>query len=64
MNMAVYARFRFAKWKYNRLTDDADFGKKKKMIFSDDAHFDLGGYINKYIEKPMNLKRATVWCGF
>ena len=25
-----------------------DFGKKKKKtIFSDEAHFDLGGYINK-----------------
>ena len=49
----------------NRLTEDADLGKKK-IIFSDEAHFDLGGYVNKqncriwgtehphaYIEKPM-----------
>ena len=27
-------------------TEDADFGKKK-IIFSDEAHFDLGGYGNK-----------------
>ena len=49
----------------------------KKIIFSDDAHFDLGGYVNKqncriwgtenphaFIEKPTHLKRVTVWCGF
>ena len=53
-----------------------DFGKKK-IIFSDEAHFDLGGYVNKqncriwgtenphaYIEKPTHPKRVTVWCGF
>ena len=49
----------------------------KKIIFSNEAHFDLGGYLNKpncriwgtenphaYIEKPTHLKRVTVWCGF
>ena len=54
----------------DRLTEDADFGKKK-IIFSDEAHFDLGGYVNKqncriwgtenphaYIEKPMHLKTS------
>ena len=30
----------------DRLTEDADFGKKKKH-FSDEAHFDLGRYVNK-----------------
>ena len=42
--------FRFAKWDCNRLPEDADFGKKKKNvrnIFSDEAHFDLGGYVHK-----------------
>ena len=61
----------------DRLTEDADFGKKK-VIFSDEAHFDLGGYVNKqncsiwgtenpdaYVEKPTHPKRVTtVWCGF
>ena len=60
----------------DRLTEDADFGKKK-IIFSDEAHFDLGGYVNKqncriwdtenphaYIEKPMHPKRVTDWCRF
>ena len=65
----------FAKWACDRLTEDADFGKK--IIFSDEAHFDLGGYVNKqncriwdtenphaYIEKPTQSKRVTVGCGF
>ena len=30
----------------DRLTENAVFGKKK-IIFSDEAHFDLGGYVNK-----------------
>ena len=51
---------------------------KNKIIFSDKAHFDLGGYVNKqncliwgtenphaYIKKPMCPKPVTtVWCGF
>ena len=50
---------------------------KKKIMFSDEAHFDLDGYVNKqnclfwstenphaYIEKPTHPKRVTVWCGF
>ena len=48
---------------------------EKEIIFSDEAHFDLGVYINKqncricknphaYIEKPTHPKRITVWCGF
>ena len=56
-------RFRFAMWAYDRIREYADFGKK--IIFSDEDHFDLGGYVNKwncriwftdnpqaYIEKP------------
>ena len=66
----------FAKWAYDRLTEDTDFAKKK-IIFSDEAHFDLGGYVNKqncriwgtenphaYIEKPIHPKRVSVWYGF
>ena len=49
----------------------------KRIIFSYEAHFDLGRYVNKqncciwatenphaYIEKPTHPKRVTVWCGF
>ena len=39
-------RFLCAKWACERVTEDADFGKKK-IIFSDEAHFNLGGYVNK-----------------
>ena len=40
-------RFRFAKWACDRLTEDADVGKK--IIFSDKAHFDHGGNVKKKI---------------
>ena len=49
----------------------------KKIIFSDEAHFELGGYVNKqncriwgtenplaYIEKSTHPKRVTGWCRF
>ena len=39
-------RFRFAKWVCNRFTEDVDCDKKK-IIFSDETHFDLGVYVNK-----------------
>ena len=61
----------------DRLIEDADFSQKKKIIFSDGSHFDLGGYVNKqncciwgtekphaYIEMSMHPKRVTVWCRF
>ena len=35
---------RFPKWACERLTEDADFSTK--IIFSDEAHFDLGGNVN------------------
>ena len=50
---------------------------EKKITFSDETHFDPGGYVNKqncgiwgtenshaYIEKPTHPKQFTVWCGF
>ena len=44
-----------AKWASDRLTEDADFGKKK-IIFTDGAHFDLGGYVNKQNCRTHTLK--------
>ena len=54
--------------------EDADFGRK--IIFSDEVHFHLSGYVNKqncriwgtenphvFVEKPMHPQRVTVWCG-
>ena len=50
---------------------------KKKIIFSDGAHFDLDRYVNKqncriwgtenphaYLERPTHPKRVRVWYGF
>ena len=50
---------------------------KKEILFSDEAHFDLGGYVNKqncriwgtespyaYIEKSTHSKRVAVWGRF
>ena len=42
----IWLYIRFAKWACNRLTEDADFGKKR-VIFSDEAHFDLDGHTNQ-----------------
>ena len=49
----------------------------KKIIFLDEPHFELGGYVKNqncciwgtenphaYIEKPTHPKRDTVWNGF
>ena len=51
--------------------------RKCRFWHSDEAHLDLGGYVNKQncriwglenphanIEKPTYPKRVTVWCGF
>ena len=60
----------------DRLTEDADFAKKK-IIVSNEAHSDLGGFVNKqncriwgtenphaYFPKPKHPKRVTVWSRF
>ena len=49
----------------------------QKIIYSDEAHFDFGGYVNKqncciwatanphaYIRNLTHLKRVIVWCGY
>ena len=55
--------------------NDPDF--HRKIIFSDEAYFHLGGYVNKQncriwgsenprmiAEKPFHPQRVTVWCDF
>ena len=42
----MYVCITLNKWACDRLTEDSDFGEKK-IIFSDEVHFDLGGYVNK-----------------
>ena len=51
--MVVYKlEQRWTKWICDRHTEDTYFGKKK-IIFSDEADFDLGGYVNK--------KNCRIW---
>lgn len=64
----------FAGWALNQLDEDDQFFKK--IIFSDEAHFHLNGYVNKQncriwgsenphaLEQlPMHPLKVTVWCG-
>lgn len=44
-------RFRFSRWTLDKLAEDPLFSKK--ILFSDEAHFWLNGYVNK--------KNARIW---
>ena len=68
-------RREFADWVLEQLETDPDFGKK--IIFSDEAHFSMNGYVNtqncriwddtnphEIQERPMHPQKVTVWCGF
>ncbi|CAK9810854.1 Transposable element Tc3 transposase [Anthophora plagiata] len=65
----------FSNWILEHQQIDGDFSKK--IIFSDEAHFQLGDYVNKQNcriwgtenlqmiqQLPMHPPRVTVWCGF
>ena len=63
-------------WAKEKLHDDCDFAKKKKIIIIlDEAHFHLGGYISEQnyhmrcsknphviLQKPIHKLRVTVGC--
>lgn len=64
----------FVNWLFEKLNENNAFFNK--IIFSDEAHFQLGGYVNKQncriwgsqnpqtvLEKPLYPKKVTVWCG-
>lgn len=64
----------FADWTLEQLEVDPNFAKK--IIFSDEAHFWLNGFVNKQNcrfwcennpqeihEKPLHPEKVTVWCG-
>ncbi|GFV26917.1 DUF4817 domain-containing protein [Trichonephila clavipes] len=65
--------FRFVEWAQNEIAVVPDF--HKRILFSDEAHFWLNGYVNKqncriwseanpqvYVETPLHPEKLTVWC--
>ncbi|GFU17906.1 putative DD41D transposase [Trichonephila clavipes] len=67
------ARRRFVEWAQNDIAVVPDF--HKRILFSDEAHFWLNGYVNKqncriwseanpqvYVETPLHPEKLTVWC--
>ncbi|GFV02450.1 photoreceptor-specific nuclear receptor [Trichonephila clavipes] len=74
-NLVAYdqARRRFVEWAQNEIAVVLDF--HKRILFSDEAHFWLNGYVNKqncriwseanpqvYVETPLHPEKLTVWC--
>ncbi|GFX50112.1 uncharacterized protein TNCV_772751 [Trichonephila clavipes] len=76
--LAIYqndhqARRRFVEWAQNKIAVVPDF--HKRILFSDEAHFWLNGYVNKqncriwseanpqvYVETSLHPEKLTVWC--
>ncbi|GFV48613.1 DUF4817 domain-containing protein [Trichonephila clavipes] len=64
---------RFIEWAQNEIAVVPDF--HKRILFSDEAHFWLNGYVSKqncriwseanpqvYVETPLHPEKLTVWC--
>ncbi|GFW64103.1 hypothetical protein TNCV_708081 [Trichonephila clavipes] len=67
------ARRKFVEWTQNEIAVVPYF--HKRILFSDEAHFWLNGYVNKqncriwseanpqvYVETPLHPEKLTVWC--
>ncbi|GFY26909.1 uncharacterized protein TNCV_930501 [Trichonephila clavipes] len=67
------ARRRQVEWAKNEIAVVPNF--HKQILFSDEAHFSLNGYVNKqncriwseanpqvYVETPLHPEKLTVWC--
>ncbi|GFW25873.1 hypothetical protein TNCV_3832681, partial [Trichonephila clavipes] len=67
------ARRRFVEWAQNEIAVVPDF--HKRILFRDEVHFWLNGYVNKqncriwseanlqvYVETPLHPEKLTVWC--
>lgn len=67
-------RHRFSRWALKKISEDQHFSNK--ILFSDEAHFWLNGYVNKQnariwgneqpeeVEQlPLHPEKTTVWCG-
>ncbi|CAK9831720.1 Transposable element Tc3 transposase [Anthophora retusa] len=70
-----YMRREFTDWVLGQLETDPDF--PTKIIFSDEAHFWIDGFVDKHdcqiwgnanpqsiVERSLHTKKVTVWCGF
>ncbi|GFV87687.1 uncharacterized protein TNCV_779711 [Trichonephila clavipes] len=70
---AHQARRRFVEWVQNEIAVVPHF--YKRILFSDEAHFWLNGYVNKqncrtwseansqvYVETPLHPEKLTIWC--
>ncbi|GFV53359.1 uncharacterized protein TNCV_1092791 [Trichonephila clavipes] len=66
-------RRRFVEWAQKEIAVVPDF--HKRILFSDEAHFWLNGYVNKqnyriwseanpqvYVETPLHPEKLTIWC--
>ncbi|GFS62061.1 hypothetical protein TNCV_688731 [Trichonephila clavipes] len=73
MQKVDQARRRFVEWAQNEIAVVPDF--HKRILFSNEAHFWLNGYVNKqncriwseanpqvYVETPLHPEKLTVWC--
>ncbi|GFV43641.1 uncharacterized protein TNCV_2679421 [Trichonephila clavipes] len=69
----LYTWQRFVEWAQNEIAVVPDF--HKRILFSDEAHFWLNGYVNKQncriwseanpqvcVETPLHPEKLTVWC--
>ncbi|GFX91170.1 hypothetical protein TNCV_1245851 [Trichonephila clavipes] len=67
------ARRGFVEWAQNEIAVVPDF--HKRILFSDEAHFWLNGYVKKqnyriwseanpqvFVETPLHPEKLTVWC--
>ncbi|GFV55246.1 hypothetical protein TNCV_3279611 [Trichonephila clavipes] len=67
------ARRRFVEWAQNEIAVVPDF--HKRILYSDEAHFWLNGYVNKqncsiwseanpqvYVETLLHPEKLTIWC--
>ncbi|GFW44736.1 hypothetical protein TNCV_4482811 [Trichonephila clavipes] len=67
------ARRRFVEWAHNEIAVVPDF--HKRILFSDEAHFWLNGYVSKqncriwseanpqvYVETPLHPEKLNGWC--
>ncbi|GFS85625.1 DUF4817 domain-containing protein [Trichonephila clavipes] len=69
----AFMNVKFVEWAQNEIAVVPDF--HKRILFSDEAHFWLNGYVNKqncriwseanpqvYVETPLHPEKLTVWC--